>query len=564
MSEIQPGIEKTTGMCPHGNFPDSCQECRKGRRETMVLKYLDRIHAQEVLKDDEKFFEWFKNLTFDQFKRHLVDFNGMLRDLPPGKRSFDAPETEQVGGEVQGTEYLPPAPQDKENLLREAFEASKHIKNRKDIALLEYLSVQVVHPFLDGNGRTGRLIYRLLSGEFNSPLAEDPEIKALIVHGTGEEETESPGRKKMAEKLKPVDEINRYVSREMARDLFGNEFAEKHGFIYSGLQSGAVGAPSRIGPELREKVEAVLGEWSGKNFMFRDLMLLDMLQRKGLLGEYVKSGRQIAESQQIDTDDRGKVYANYDGEKIVDELTDDDASKLIERHREFKQAFVRKMISMIAEPEKYETSDGRPIKDSFYAKEQVDLTNEEIILRILESGAPEELEKLCAFHNVTPEKIRLFSDFAKLRKRTLEQVGQEVERRKLQNSKATEEELGAGIYKEHIEPQVRGAVFALRRKGYATYESGFGGYDRQMISFEKNQLEDFELPENLAQKLAGLGVKAAIEPNRVSLTFEKYIELDEIKKIWDEIAEALPDLGAPAEPNQLRAAKSFREKQNTH
>jgi hypothetical protein len=196
-------------------------------------------------------------------------------------------------------------------------------------------------------------------------------------------------------------------------------------------------------------------------------------------------------------------------------------------------------------------------------EQQIDLTNAETVTRILEEGTPEELEKFRVFNNLTPERVRLVSDFAKLRRRTKDQDEWEGEQRKEQNPKATEEELSAGVYKEHLEPQVRDAIFALRRKGYTTYESGFSArYDRQMVSFEKNHLENFQLPEDLVQKLAGLGVKAEVNPNRVSLTFEKFTELDEIKKIWDEISEALPDLGGPAEPSQLQGAKSFREKQS--
>jgi hypothetical protein len=193
--------------------------------------------------------------------------------------------------------------------------------------------------------------------------------------------------------------------------------------------------------------------------------------------------------------------------------------------------------------------------------QQIDLTNAETVRRILEEGTPEELEKLRVFNNLTSERIGLVGDFAKLRKRTVEQGEREAEERKEKNPKATDEELSAGVYKEHLEPQVRDAVFSLRRKGYTTYESGFGGYDGQTIAFEKNYLENFQFPEKLAQKLAGLGVKLEIQPDRIWLTFEKFADLDEIKKIWDEIAETLPDLGGPAEPSQLEGAKSFRKRQ---
>jgi hypothetical protein len=59
-------------------------------------------------------------------------------------------------------------------------------------------------------------------------------------------------------------------------------------------------------------------------------------------------------------------------------------------------------------------------------------------------------------------------------------------------------------------------------------------------------LENFKLPEELVQKLAGLGVRVEVQPDRVVLNFEKLLDLNEIKKIWDKIAEALPDLGGPA------------------
>jgi hypothetical protein len=44
-------------------------------------------------------------------------------------------------------------------------------------------------------------------------------------------------------------------------------------------------------------------------------------------------------------------------------------------------------------------------------------------------------------------------------------------------------------------------------------------------------LENFKLPEELVQKLAGLGVRAEVQSDRVVLNFEKLLDLNEIKKI---------------------------------
>ncbi len=192
-----------------------------------------------------------------------------------------------------------------------------------------------------------------------------------------------------------------------------------------------------------------------------------------------------------------------------------------------------------------------------YQPGEKDLTNEDVVTQILESGSDEELERLREFHNLTPEQIELFRAFIRLRKKTREQMQQELKKRIKENPVATEEELGMGIYQESVEPQVREAVLNLRRKGYTTYESGFSGFNGQKISFEKNHL----VPEELIDRLKIEGINIKIKPNSISFSCDQYLELDEIKKIWDQIEQSLPELGKPAEPCNLPLAKFFRERQ---
>ena len=58
-----------------------------------------------------------------------------------------------------------------------------------------------------------------------------------------------------------------------------------------------------------------------------------------------------------------------------------------------------------------------------YWPEDKDLTNERVIIKILESGSDKELEKLREFHALTAEQAELFRAFAKLRKKTHEDGG---------------------------------------------------------------------------------------------------------------------------------------------
>jgi len=75
--------------------------------------------------------------------------------LPKGKRGMTSINVEFGSPTYKSVEYLPPNPEDKDDLLREVFNACQSIYNPKDIALLAYLGIQTIHPFLDGNGRTG-------------------------------------------------------------------------------------------------------------------------------------------------------------------------------------------------------------------------------------------------------------------------------------------------------------------------------------------------------------------------------------------------------------------------
>ncbi len=206
------------------------------------------------------------------------------------------------------------------------------------------------------------------------------------------------------------------------------------------------------------------------------------------------------------------------------------------------------------------------MKERFEPKEtiNIDLANEDVAIKILESGTDEELEKLRAFYNLTTEKIELWRAFARLRRETNKKDRQDIEKRVKENPIATQEELSMGAYKESIEPQVRDAILNLRKKGYSTYLSGFNGLGHlQTIAFEENHLKHFQFPVDLAHKLEGRGVKIKVTPKSISFECSQYLELGELKKIWDEIESILPDLGEPAKPSSIQGAIIFRKKQKS-
>lgn len=191
-----------------------------------------------------------------------------------------------------------------------------------------------------------------------------------------------------------------------------------------------------------------------------------------------------------------------------------------------------------------------------------DLSNEDIIVKILESGSGQDMKQLQEKANLTPEQMELFRFFAQQRQEVIQQIRQEVENRKQKNPQATDEELAMGSYFESIEPQVRDAVRVFRQKGYSTAGSGYWGPEGSQSVYFGASVDDLSLPENIQEKLKPFNLELIVDHKKIAFTPKEKMDLDQLKIIWDKIATALPDLGHKAEPSPTNQAKMFRKRQN--
>lgn len=188
-----------------------------------------------------------------------------------------------------------------------------------------------------------------------------------------------------------------------------------------------------------------------------------------------------------------------------------------------------------------------------------DLNDEEVIDQILSEGSDEDLEKLREFYQFTPEQMDMFRQFTRLRDRTIHEMREKFKQRIQANPEPTEAEKRLGVYEEEIEPQVFDAVAALRQKGYDTQGSGFHGPEKQSITFRGEPLNGFQLSGEVVNLAKERGLKIQIFPDAIDLVYDRYLELAEIKEVWDAIAAALPDLGQPAIiPPEMTASFKIR------
>ena len=170
---------------------------------------------------------------------------------------------------------------------------------------------------------------------------------------------------------------------------------------------------------------------------------------------------------------------------------------------------------------------------------------EDYIREIFAGDDRGEIEKIQQVHNLTDEQIKIFTYYARLRKTVIDSRRKEINKRKNGNLALTEEELLIGCRLEEIEPQVRDAVIKMNKKGYATIYSGFHHFDSQVIKFKTKAETNISL-EQIEEKYKAQGVRIKADSESIEIIFSQEISLEEIKKIWDEIAVALPDLGGTA------------------
>ena len=359
---------------PQPTPPQETQEPVEEKLETgkKVYKFLERTKFLDVRKSDEQFNEWLQNLSYEDYNNYLTRLNGILREVPIKQRSVDGSGVEVSFGVMGDISYLPPSAEQKEGMMKETFDALKKIPDNEDRALLAYYALQSIHPYSDGNGRTGRLLYEIIS-EDGKELTEE-KLSELLDHDKEGHGGTGKGRDVFAEKVLDANSAYYFINREVAREILGEDFLRENGSIYVAFASGVGFLPEtakqKLSTEEATLAEKILGEGDVKNFSFRSIVLSKFLREKTDLQKYQYEVKQpLDERRGVIPEDVGKKIVGIDAEEIMRNLTEDDARRLIEIHKEVKTKFIKNMIDIFVHPEKHQikTKDGKdiPIKSVF-------------------------------------------------------------------------------------------------------------------------------------------------------------------------------------------------------
>ncbi len=154
-----------------------------------TVKYMERMHASEVFATPEQSKEFLDALSYDDFKQWIGFVNGVERGIPRSERgqvsdSHVSSESPLMG---TGVEYRPPHKNFRDKLLKMAFEKARSVDDPEIAGLTLGLSLNAIHYFEDGNGRTARMAYSLLSRGYNGSQEDQVYYSSLLENTKGRE-----------------------------------------------------------------------------------------------------------------------------------------------------------------------------------------------------------------------------------------------------------------------------------------------------------------------------------------------------------------------------------------
>ncbi len=156
-----------------------------------LVDLMGRVHAEEAFVTPDHSLQLLKSLSYDQFEDLLTRANGICREIATGARTLDGrgtiAESLNLPGQTRTSmhKYSPPAKEDRRMLMEEALRSSQQLDDPEQAATMLGLMINIIHPFNDGNGRTSRMVYSLLTRGYDGSKEDQSYYTELLANTSG-------------------------------------------------------------------------------------------------------------------------------------------------------------------------------------------------------------------------------------------------------------------------------------------------------------------------------------------------------------------------------------------
>ena len=325
-----------------------------------VMRVLELAKLTEARKDEEAFDARLQNLTMGGAYKYLRMLNGMLRGVGAKDRG--------VRNNVRVGEHMAPARDVQGAILSDTVEALKDIKDNHHRATLAYFTVNNLHLFADGNGRTSRAVYELFDNP-NFDLGSDD-----FTHKTDSaNESGNHGNFEAKHQIRSTNkayEIARYImidkmAKEDKLDKRINEMPSKIEIIFAETPDVYLTDDAEQNLTSQEK-HAI-------NSAFHDgdialLTLCRMLKHKGTSDEVIEKSIQEAHGKpyiaiEITKNDFDTGQPNTAAMHTFEGWTADDYRTFLKGFKAVQINSQRTLNDIFKNPERYKRNDGKTWAD---------------------------------------------------------------------------------------------------------------------------------------------------------------------------------------------------------
>ena len=247
-----------------------------------------------------------------------------------------------------GTDYVPPRQEEKPELLAEVLQTARAMsqegKNMEDIALLISSSLNAIHPYLDANGRTSRMIYLLLTKDLGEEGKK--ELRAVLSENGRDKVNIDPG----------------LIQGELT-DLIKNELGINSTQILPetvvGLWREKQGEDLEFGNDVEENQKKIFSELLKKDDEYFFFAVKQYVDNNSLESRYIRNFPRFS-----------RVLV----EDLVKDLDSEGVNQILANYRNFKKEYVEKLIGCIADPnnEEYQVEiEGQKIPLKTYFEKRI-------------------------------------------------------------------------------------------------------------------------------------------------------------------------------------------------
>ena len=220
-----------------------------------TVKYMERMHASEIFATPEQSKEFLDSLSCNDFKRWVGFVNGVERGIPRSERGQVSDSHVRSENPLMGTEveYRPPHKDFRDKLLKMAFEKAQSVDDPEIAGLTLGLSINAIHYFEDGNGRTARMAYSLLSRGYNGSQEDQAYYSSLLENTKGREVVNPNPAASGVDKIIRTEMFAKIQEKSGYAEAFGDNPPT---YVYDGYPNVMAGEYSPAELAVSDKIDA--------------------------------------------------------------------------------------------------------------------------------------------------------------------------------------------------------------------------------------------------------------------------------------------------------------------